>query len=85
MAKKKRQKLVRIVRTKNNKWVFRTELGVVIATFLASFVLMFMQFPSALTGNVIGYSFNQGISSTGAVLFVLGIIEAFALITNRRK
>ena len=81
MAKKKRQKYVRIVKTKNNKWVFRTELGVVIATFLASFAFLSMKF----SGNAVADTVGQGVSVAGAVLFVLGVVELFTLIASRRK
>lgn len=81
MAKKKRQKYVRLVRTKNNGWVFKTQLGFVIGTFLASIVFMSIN----MTGNVVADTIGQGFSLVGAFLFVFAIVQAFILIASRKR
>lgn len=64
-----------------NSWTFKTELGVVIATFLVSFAFISMK----VTGNAVANGFSQTTSFVGGVLFVLGIVEALALIASRKR
>jgi hypothetical protein len=80
MAKKKRR-YVRIVKTRGNNWVFKTELGVVVALFLVSFSFLSIN----LTGNAIANTIGGTISYIGGVLFVLGIVSAIALVANKRR
>jgi len=82
MAKKKRQKYVRIVKTNSKPgWAFKAELGLIIATFLASFAFLSIN----LTGNAVADVTTQTVSFIGGILFVFGIFETMALITKRKK
>lgn len=81
MAKKKRHKYVRIVKTKGNNWTFKTELGLVIATFLVSVCLI----TSNITGNVVSEGFGKAFSALGFVFFVAGLIELGIFLRAVRK
>lgn len=82
MAKKKRQRYVRLVKTNSKPgWAFKAELGIIIATFLASFAFLSIK----TTGNIVADATTQTVSLVGAVLFVLGIIEVLALIATRKR
>ena len=80
MAKKKKQKYVRIVKKDNNNWFFKTELGFVIATYLVSFIFL----STKMTGNVILGTVGQGFSVIGAVLFVFALIQTLILFGRKK-
>jgi hypothetical protein len=83
MVKKKRQKYIRIVRTKGNKWTFKTWMGVVIASFFISLAC----FSFGVTGNAIQNStrLKFGAEAFGMAFFIIGLFAARYAIKNRKN